>query len=43
MEVITISKNNANGTYTIGSGFFIVGECLAEDEVIEIVKELLKE
>jgi hypothetical protein len=42
MEPIIISKNEVTGTFTISSGFFVVGEHLAEDEVMEIVKELIK-
>ena len=42
MVSIVISKNEETGTFTISNGFFVVGECLAEDEVVEIVKELIK-
>lgn len=42
MEDIKIRKNVDNGLYTILVGVKVEYECLAEDEVIEVVRELVK-
>ena len=43
MEPIIIRESAESGTYIVTTGFHIMGEHLAKDEVIEVVKELLKE
>lgn len=43
MKLITVWKMEATGTWTVAVDGFIKYECLAADEVAEVVKELMEE
>ena len=43
MESFEIVYHKENGTYSIAVGGGTIYECLAEDEVLEIVQELMSE
>lgn len=42
MKLITIWKYETTGTYTIAVDGFIQYECLAADEVAEVIKEMME-
>lgn len=43
MKLLTVWLDERTGTYTVAVDAIITHECLASDEVAEIVKEIMEE